>query len=150
MKTHEEYMNMTIMSYNLYPRPRLMVEAPQPLQRARRHIFRGGRRIHTPNPSFRKTSHIRSSRMIDDESVEMLSKQVIKDTMINAVSEASSQGATLTTGQLGQNHHQHRRHLDFRPLINTITEGGFNQQRQLSRAITRLRVGADDIFHDIA
>jgi hypothetical protein len=52
MKTHEEYMNKTILSYNLYPRPRLMVEAPQPLQRARRHIFRGGRRIHTPNPSF--------------------------------------------------------------------------------------------------
>jgi hypothetical protein len=106
MKTHEEYMNMTIMSYNLYPRPRLMDEAPKLLQRARRHIFRGGRRIHTPNTSFRKNSHIRSSRVIDDGLMEVLRTQVIEDTMINAVSEVSSQGATLTTGRLGQYYHQ--------------------------------------------
>jgi hypothetical protein len=43
MKTHEEYMNLTTMSYDLYPRPRSMDEAPKPLQRARRHIFRGGK-----------------------------------------------------------------------------------------------------------
>jgi hypothetical protein len=74
MKTHEECMDLTTMSYDLYPRPRLMDEVPKLLQRARRHIFRGGRRIHTPNPNFWKTCHIRSSRMIVNESMEMLSR----------------------------------------------------------------------------